>query len=274
MTSVPLYCHVPRSSYFAHWVHREKFMQYESVHSSWILFAVEDGSFYYKIGDQEGTATYGDLVFCPPGATFRRVVIRPVTLFVIFLTWRDDQGSDIPLDPGAFPNLKISIRDTARLKADFAMMGTIRKLSDSGAQLKLDHYVYDLWLLYCEECGDHEMSRSLESTGESYDRVAEKAQLMIQAQAFQPVELQKIAGTLGLSLSQLSKKFKKRYGKSPIQYLTSQRLEKAKTLLLETTLTLEQISECCGYQNGFYLNRVFKKHINMTPNEFRSTHTV
>ena len=62
------------------------------------------------------------------------------------------------------------------------------------------------------------------------------------------------------------------FGVTPLRYLTSLRLNKAKMLLLETNMTIEQISECCGYQNGFYLNRVFVKYEHTTPSRYRNTH--
>ncbi|MFB9750918.1 hypothetical protein ACFFNY_04950 [Paenibacillus hodogayensis] len=45
------------------------------------------------------------------------------------------------------------------------------------------------------------------------------------------------------------------------QYATALRLEKAKKLLVETNLTLDQISECCGYQNGFYFKPRVQKQL-------------
>ena len=275
MNSAPLSCRLPRSHYFQHWERREKFMNYESVHPSWILFAVEDGSFYYEIGESKGIAAFGDLVLCPPGKTFRRVVILPVKLFVIHLDWTNDEGNELaPSDLEQFPVGKITIRDIPRLRENYEMMRQIKKLHDRGARHKINHYVYDLWLMYCEECEGIAEQPDNAQKRLPRDPIAEKAMLLIQQPAFQNIQLKDVADSLKTSLSQLSKKFKKCYGMTPMQYLTSQRLEKARTLLLETKLTLDQISECCGYQNGFYLNRVFKKHMGMTPMQFRANHMV
>ncbi|TMV48638.1 helix-turn-helix transcriptional regulator [Paenibacillus mesophilus] len=79
---------------------------------------------------------------------------------------------------------------------------------------------------------------------------------------------------LGLSPARFTQKFKADFGITPMQHLTSIRLEKAKRFLLETTLTLEQISESIGYQNGYYLNRIFMKHMKVTPAKYRKAHTV
>ncbi|MDF2939129.1 MAG: hypothetical protein K0Q90_4502 [Paenibacillaceae bacterium] len=88
------------------------------------------------------------------------------------------------------------------------------------------------------------------------------------------MRLQDVAAALGTSLPSLTKRFKKTTGFTPIQYVTRLRMEKAKTLLLETGLTVDQISECCGYQNGFYLSRVFIRHFGIPPAQFRSRHNI
>ena len=72
---------------------------------------------------------------------------------------------------------------------------------------------------------------------------------------FQPVDLQQIAQEL--SPVRLTQKFKASFGMPPNQYLTSLRLE-AGTLLLEKDLTLEQIAECVGCRNGYYLTVYLK----------------
>jgi len=51
--------------------------------------------------------------------------------------------------------------------------------------------------------------------------------------------------------------------------LTSLRLRKAQSLLLETNKTLEDIAEKCGYKNGFYFSRRFSKKLNISPSEYR-----
>jgi transcriptional regulator GlxA family with amidase domain len=94
----------------------------------------------------------------------------------------------------------------------------------------------------------------------------------MQSQAFERFRLNALAASLGVSRAQLCQKFHTELGTTPIKYVTALRLEKAKKLLVETNLTLDQISECCGYQNGFYLSRVFKNNCGVTPKQYRLEH--
>lgn len=269
MCAVPLYDHIPRLTYYRHFVGREQFFQYESVQQEWLIFAVEDGSFYFEIENHRSTASFGDLVFCPPGVVFRRVVISPVSLFVLRMIWRDDDGNELdPAELGAIPVGKVSLRNTDRLVAGYAAMKRRNEPDEQWITVSRSHYLHHIWMLYCEE--SEEMPS--EQSPQPVTPFIQKAAKLIHSQAFERFSLNAIAASLGVSRMQLCSKFQAEIGTTPIKYLTSLRLEKAKKLLIETNLTLDQISECCGYQNGFYLSRVFKNNCHVTPNQYRKEH--
>lgn len=258
---------VPRFLHSIYWQNKERFELYEDISSNWIIFVIESGSFYYEIGDKKGNATFGDVVICPPHIVFRRVVVSPLTFHWFALQW--ENGSDGAGDPSThIPAGKISIRDTERLAANNRALRSADALLNPWRMTVKNHYLQDIWLTYCEETRDG-LSESDGMYRGAEDPVMKRASYLIRQNAFYKFELKALAKSLGISPVQLSKKFKTAYGITPIQYLTSLRLERAKTLLMETRLTLEQISECCGYQSGFYLNRVFLKHERITPSQFR-----
>lgn len=64
--------------------------------------------------------------------------------------------------------------------------------------------------------------------------------------------------------------FKYKMGVTFIEHLTKIRLEKAKEKLSFTDLDIKAIAEEVGFKNSNYFSRVFKKHENLTPSEFRS----
>ena len=76
-----------------------------------------------------------------------------------------------------------------------------------------------------------------------------------------------------MSPSHFSKLFKKSTGKNFVDYLSEIRIEKAKRLLLESTLLIYQISEQVGYTSFNYFTKVFKKYTGLTPEEYRQTGT-
>lgn len=72
-----------------------------------------------------------------------------------------------------------------------------------------------------------------------------------------------------LSSSHFEKVFKDITGKSVIDYLNVIRMEKAKILLKDCNLKVEDISEKVGYQTSKGFIRAFKKYENITPGQYR-----
>lgn len=85
------------------------------------------------------------------------------------------------------------------------------------------------------------------------------------------LNLNNIANIFYISPYHLSHIFKREFEYSPMQYIKSLRLGYAQHLLMTTTLSVNKISEMCGYNNASYFGNLFKKHTLQTPNEFRET---
>lgn len=81
-----------------------------------------------------------------------------------------------------------------------------------------------------------------------------------------------LAEELQFSEDYLSYLFHERFGQTLSSYITSSRIDKAKELLIHTSLPLEQISERTGFSNSSYFNKKFKSATEMTPRQYRNTH--
>lgn len=79
-----------------------------------------------------------------------------------------------------------------------------------------------------------------------------------------------IAKKFCVSPNHLIREFKKTTGLTPSQYIIEFRLKKAQELLLFSTYNLNEISQVLGYQSYSYFSRVFKKHVGVSPIDFRS----
>jgi LacI family transcriptional regulator len=76
---------------------------------------------------------------------------------------------------------------------------------------------------------------------------------------------------IGKSRRWLEQCFAENLNQSPNQYLSEQRVEKAKVLLLDKKkYKLAAVATLCGFGGSTQLNRVFKKHVGQSPKEFRS----
>ena len=67
----------------------------------------------------------------------------------------------------------------------------------------------------------------------------------------------------------ISQLFKNEIGVGFLTYLTSIRMEKAKSLLLTTSLSVAEIAEETGYNDYRVFTKVFKKTEGITPSQFR-----
>jgi len=67
----------------------------------------------------------------------------------------------------------------------------------------------------------------------------------------------------------LSRLYKLETGKNFITYLNEKRIECACSLLLNTNLSIQDITFMCGYNDYFYFSKVFKKYKGISPTQFR-----
>ena len=88
----------------------------------------------------------------------------------------------------------------------------------------------------------------------------------------EPVTSAELATSAGLSVSQFERRFRTLFGTSPRQYLLRVRVEAAARLLAETGRTVSQIALECGFHDHAHLSRSFRRIMQVTPTQYRSTH--
>ena len=81
--------------------------------------------------------------------------------------------------------------------------------------------------------------------------------------------IDEVADYFGYNKIYLSQFFKEKYGVTIKQYIMNLRLEKAKDLLLATTLQINEIAKVCGYEDEKYFSRIFRKRYGVSPRDFR-----
>ena len=78
-----------------------------------------------------------------------------------------------------------------------------------------------------------------------------------------------LAKEIGMSRSMLASKFLDAIGEPPITYLTRWRLLKARTMLLESNMTIEAIAQAAGYASLPSFTQRFKSAFGVSPGKFR-----
>ena len=83
------------------------------------------------------------------------------------------------------------------------------------------------------------------------------------------ITIEDICKEIYLSVSHFKRVFKNKTGKTPYQFLTEIRIEKAKGMLKVKDYSIYEIARLCGFVNSGNLSSVFKKHTNMSPSEYK-----
>lgn len=86
-----------------------------------------------------------------------------------------------------------------------------------------------------------------------------------------PISLTQLANHIAYSPYHFSRIFKKQMGISPLYYVSSLRLQKAKEMLLQTNLTVRDIGLEVGQQSlGTFTTR-FTERVGLSPSQFRNS---
>lgn len=89
----------------------------------------------------------------------------------------------------------------------------------------------------------------------------------------QKLTLDRLAEVAGLSMSRLGHLFRAAVGVSPMEFVERQRIERARQLLMMTSLSVKEISRAVGFESPFYFSLRFKRHTAKSPRAFRVSST-
>lgn len=255
----------------AYFERKDHFELDQDTYPTWVLFALESGKFRYQIGEECGEANAGDLIYCPPGYTFYREMVKPLELHYIDFSFTDNtpQGIDTLL-----PSFKAYAIDSTRLASNFAYLRKLHIPVNPRSEWRKQLILNDIWQLSCEVWeGDHQQDE-LAQLANSEDTLMNRAADWLYRHAHTPFAMSDLSDTLGLSRVQFSRRFRKAFHMTPSDFVRSLRIRKATELLLDTDLTLHQIASHCGYENGYYLSRVFTEVMGMRPSKFREKNRI
>lgn len=175
----------------------------------------------------------------------------PLEVFACHFDWRDQNG-ELPLHQNVFGGrfFELSAQRAIELwaRGDTNAREEARRLIESL-----------LWQLHDE---------SLHPRASS-DALMENLAGALQADWNRSWSLDKMARSAHLSRAQLARRFRARYGTSPMQWRTGQRVEAARHLLLETNWTLESIAHQLGWNDAAHFSRQFKATVGVSPGKLR-----
>lgn len=85
------------------------------------------------------------------------------------------------------------------------------------------------------------------------------------------IDLNSIANEIHVNPQYLSRVFKKEIGMGCTDYINLLRVNQAREMLVETSYPAYRIACDAGFSDSAYFSRVFTKHVNLTPSEYRKS---
>jgi len=128
---------------------------------------------------------------------------------------------------------------------------------------------YDIWkteelflkfLRFVENMGMHKDRQTL---------LAEQIQIFLENHLDQAITNQTLEENFHLHSNYLARAMKATYGKTPLEVLAEIRMEYARHYLIRTDYDIRRISKLVGFDSEIYFSNCFKKHMNISPRNYR-----
>ena len=101
------------------------------------------------------------------------------------------------------------------------------------------------------------------------DRMIDNVLSEIREHYMEDISLTSLSAKYNISMGHLSKLIKEQLSVNFSDYIASLRIQRAKELLRDDSLSIQEISEIVGYNDYFYFTKVFKKVEGISPSKYR-----
>ncbi|MDQ0199380.1 AraC family transcriptional regulator [Neobacillus ginsengisoli] len=230
--------------------------------NSFIIFFIKKGSMHFHYLDKTFVASKNDIVLLDCKEKNNYYVTEETTFQFFHFSGKHTQGM--------YNELYKRKGCIFRLPAEKNNIPNILSLIASNQEIdfKISLQIYEL-------LGN--LLESTRSTFESRDANVAKAPTEIQAvltyiseNFSSKITVKQLSEISNLSTYHFCRTFKKYIGTSPHQYVLNYRLIQAKNLLVETNLSIEEISIDCGFYGVGHFIKVFSQSTDgITPGKFR-----
>ncbi|MEH6580015.1 MAG: GlxA family transcriptional regulator [Amphritea sp.] len=110
--------------------------------------------------------------------------------------------------------------------------------------------------------------RQLHNSSQPKPKLVDVIELM-EANLEEPIELDELASFVDVSRRQLERMFLKYLNCSPSRYYLKLRLDRARQLLKQSSMSIVEISAACGFVSTPHFSRCYRKHIGVSPRDER-----
>ena len=238
-----------------------------AVRDHFLLHFVTSGKGVFATEDKEYTVSAGEGFLISPDrvTSYRADAAEPWHYF--WIGFSGQSAEELLSEIGLSPSSPVfSFKDVAAMKAVF---DRVRLLPEDSvkAQLALVSVLYALLSgIEAKRDKSERGAYRLFHTGKEY---ADMAALYLEQRYASRITVGALSLHLGLHRSYFSTLFKKHYGVSPQEYLIRVRMDKARLLLGEGTISVADIARTVGYEDPLLFSRIFRKAVGISPSDYR-----
>ncbi len=209
-----------------------------------------EGSMEYYLNGEKILLHAGDAILYPPGSVRKRTPSSAPAMYASFniLFPNDFQ----PLICGHLPNC---IRSNTPV-----MLEAFKKEFTSVSAHKQEKCASIFAYLYYQ---------LIDTVLDIENPHIKKAKQYIAAHLSEPLTLERIADAVHLAPQYLCSLFKKHTSGTVVQYITEERIDFAKRMIITQANSLYEIAELCGFGDYNYFSKTFKKITGTTASQYR-----
>jgi len=211
----------------------------------------------------------GHVIFGLPGEVYglRQQERKPLVLSVVRFIAYDPTRRVIALPRAFRPGLHCEVKSFLLLEElVLRFTNSVPKSPSCGDGFSVALFRFILWLIH----EDRHTGENLQGRNMLLESLRPAVRFIRETKSREP-RTAELARLCGLSTSTFVRRMRAGYDLSPKQFIIRQRIERAKTLLLESPYTIEAIARELGYKEPGHFTLQFKKHAGVSPSAFRTS---
>lgn len=129
--------------------------------------------------------------------------------------------------------------------------------------------IEELYLQNKEKRGIKEISEKTDGVTQVSKKKVEMAIEYILKNYANPIDMAEVSNYVSMNYSMFSTMFKECMGENFCTFLRKTRIEKSKKLLCNTVMSVAEVAESVGFEDGRRFAKVFKEETGQTPTDYR-----
>jgi AraC family transcriptional regulator of arabinose operon len=231
----------------------------------WLMITTLAGAGYVRAGESETLLQVGDVLLIAPDTAQEYghlhddsgwvniwVHFRPRPQWLTWLSWP-------PLSRGV-----MMLATDERLREIEPELRRMIDVAGGPLRLRLEAAMNALErvLIFCDDINPAHRSSLLDSR-------IKKAMEIVGERLAEPLRVEELGKSVGLSRSRFSVLFAEQVNLSPQSYIEVARLTRAAHLLLSSSWPVAQIADEVGFPNAYYFSTRFRRHFGVPPTAYR-----